>query len=233
MHRRFVFVVVSVVALLAMSVAIVGCSSAPTPTETVDNALKALKAEDYETLAKYYNGDMSSLQDPEKALQEAGSSDLGLDTSTNELTAEQKEIGEELVAKALDFDYTLSNEKVDGDKATVDVTITTYDFGTAATEFLSKYMTQALASALTGKMSEDDYTDQAFKLLKEQIDKLGNKDTSATVAVGLTKDSEGSWKVDDLEENSEFADALLGGMASKIADLANSLGTALESSSTQ
>ena len=47
-----------------------------------------------------------------------------------------EEAGKAFVEKMLDFDYKLGEEKVDGDTATVQATITTYPFGEIFTQVL-------------------------------------------------------------------------------------------------
>ena len=82
------------------------------PTEAADNFIKALKARDNEALKKYYEGDVGDLTliegDDEPALSDMINS---------------------MLDKIMDFGYTISNEKIDGTDATVDVSIKTYDLG--------------------------------------------------------------------------------------------------------
>lgn len=234
MKKRILAVIASIMACALMSVVLVACGGgqASTPTDSVNKAMTALKARDFETLSKYYAGDVSAMQNPEKALEDADASAFGLDASAAGLTDEQKAEIEDLMKKVLDFDYSAANEAIDGDKATVDLTITTYDFGTMATDFFSDFMVQAVAAALSGQQyDEAAMTDQALKLLKEKADALTDKNKEFTVSVGLTKSEDGTWVVDDLTDNQEFYDAILGGAVSSITELTNSLNNAFGSGS--
>jgi hypothetical protein len=210
-----------------------GCSSASTPSGTVSAALDALKAQDASTLSKYYGGDTSAMSDPEGALKSAGEGSgaaAGMLSTLNggntELTDEQKAMMQTVAAKLLDFDYKVSNEKVEGDKATVDVEITTYDFGNAVSQVFSEYMSNVIAAAFSQDSESSNSQDMLLDIAVEKTQALTSKDKVGTTTLSLTKGQDGAWKVDDLRENREFIDAISGGVLTKVTEIAESFANA-------
>ena len=127
-----------------------------------------------------------------------------------------EEAGKAFVEKMLDFDYKLGEEKVDGDTATVQATITTYPFGEIFTQVLTDYISQALADP---NLSEDDINALMDSLMLEAL-KSAEKSYETTVDVTLKKGDDG-WEV---QEDDELANALTGG----IYDLANTMAGGFE-----
>ena len=127
-----------------------------------------------------------------------------------------EEAGKAFVEKMLDFDYKLGEEKVDGDTATVQATITTYPFGEIFTQVLTDYISQALADP---NLSEDDINALMDSLMLEAL-KSAEKSYETTVDVTLKKGDDG-WEV---QEDDELANALTGG----IYDLANTMSGGFE-----
>jgi hypothetical protein len=136
-------------------------------------------------------------------------------------------------AKILDFDYTVGAEKISGDKATVEVSFTTYGFGKvyeeAMDEFLTELAVQVVAAgaaadadkAKTEAEEEAEFdaavlgTDATYALFAQKfVAKLGTiaKDYTATVEVPLTKAANGLWLIDALEAEGEFVNAIYGDM---------------------
>lgn len=182
-------------ALLVFSLG--ACGKAPAPTEVLDQTLQAIKAQDQEKLAAYYDGDISDIKvTPED----------GEDTFSKELTKDLEE-------KFLAFTYKLENEKIDGDKATVDATVTTYPFGEIFTKVFSEFLAEALSLAFSSSGEPDD---AAMNAKMEEITSKNLKEAKAdyvkTVTVHLTKTDKG-WIVDE-EGNDDLFDALTGGLAS-------------------
>ncbi|MCR5034343.1 MAG: DUF5105 domain-containing protein [Clostridia bacterium] len=185
----------------ALSISLYGCGDkAPTPTETADTFLTAVKAQDTETIKTVYEGEtldmLSSLED-----EESESEDSLMDDDY---------FGKILLPKMLDFDYELSNEKIDGDKATVDVKITTYDIGSAFSAFMSDYFAQALTLAFGGA-SDEQIEELANTIFESKMDELKEKTYSETVTLDLVKKDD-VWKVAEIDEDSEFLNALSGNM---------------------
>ena len=233
MTRKIATTVAATLMLLLLAMSMVGCGAATqatTPSDTVSKAFDALKAQDCETLTKYYNGDTAALENPEAALSGTDLSQLGIDQTQTELTDEQKAVADAVTKKLLDFDYSTSNEKIDGDKATVDVSVTTYDFGGMFTSFFTEYISQAFASAFTDGADEAALQEQAFTLLNSKIGELSAKDKTNTATITLTKAEDGTWKIDELRDNKEFADALLGGAISSLSGYLDSFSSLMGSS---
>ena len=103
----------------------------------------------------------------------------------------------------MDFEYKIVEEKVDGDKAAVTVEITTYPFG----EKLEDAIVEAFDLALSGVEDEEVIATKMFEKLNDVSDKTYSKKLDISC---VKKD--GKWNVENLEENEELTDALLGGM---------------------
>lgn len=185
---------------LAVSLSLCGCGG-PTPTETADTFLTAVKAGDVDTIKTVYAGDtfdvLATLEDEDE------SSDAGS-------AVDEDYFDKVLMPKLLDFDYELSNEKIDGEKAGVDVKITTYDIGSAFTAFMSDYLTQAFTLAFSGA-SDEEMEKLANTIFESKINELEEKTYSETVSLDLVKDGD-TWKVAPIDDDSDFMNALCGNM---------------------
>ena len=181
-----------------------GCASA-SPSEVVSSTLDAVKGQDTETLATYYAGDSSEISG-------SGLSDLtGEFVSVDDMTEAEKTAYDKLVAKMLDFDYTLGDEHVEGDTASVDVSFASYDIGSAFVQSFSSYLGLAASGA-----SSEDITDGFYRQLSSDLDNLTDKTRTETTTITLTK-TDGQWKVDTLSE--EAIDAVSGGLYSAVEQL--------------
>lgn len=229
--KKVTTLLLAIVAVAALAIGMVGCSGGtaapqPSPTNSTKAAIDAVKALDGETLAKYYAGEI-----PE----DFGNMDaLYSSEEFASMTDDEKAMLESIVKKVLDFDYAVENEQVDGDKATVDVTITTYDFGGAIQSMMAEVMTQYMQVASGG--DTEAATAAMIETVQKGLDGLTAKDVSNTVTLGVTKDAEGNWKVDDIatlseEDQDKLADAVLGGLLTKMESamgaMSNILGEAL------
>ena len=166
----------------------------PTPTETVDSFLTAVKAQDSESIKTIY------------AEEDFEAFDMGEDSEDNLYG----DLEETLMTKLLDFEYTLSNEQINEDKATVDVTFKTYELGKAMSSWITEYISQAFALAFGGA-SDEQLEKLAETILTDKIDDAEEKTFEKTVTVSLT-DKDGAWVIDEFEEEGEFYNALTGGM---------------------
>ena len=115
-----------------------------------------------------------------------------------------EEATQALVDKVLEFDYQLGEEKIDGDKATVETTITTYPFGEIFTGIVDDFITQAFANP---DMTDDDASALLDQLLMDALDKA-DKTYSKTITIELSQE-DGEWVV---QESDEMSNALTGGM---------------------
>lgn len=123
-----------------------------------------------------------------------------------------KEAQELMIEKFLDFDYKLGEEKIDGDKATVEATFTTYPFGQIMQDVLTKYMTEAFANL---DKSEEELETLMNDLLVDGL-KNAKKDFVSTVTMELVKEK-GEWVVQDSDD---LTNAITGGLL----DLMSSFG---------
>lgn len=194
--------ILSILLALGLVFSLCACGG-PTPTSTVETFLDAVKVQDTETIKTVYGDEDFSF---------IGEMDLESEDSTQPET--DKILNEKLLPKLLEFDYTVSNEQINEDKATVDVTVTTYNFGPAMTSFFSSYMTQAFALIFDDN-AEAKLDKIAANLLTAEVDKLTEKTCEKTATISLTATEEG-WVIDEIDEEGEVLDALTGGMVSSI-----------------
>ena len=187
-----------IVSSLIVAVALCACGS-PSPTETTDSFLQALKSEDSDAVKTLYADDKINILEE---FEENNTGDV-------ESKAIAKLIEEEVKPKMLDFKYEISNEKIDGNKATVDVKLTTYDMGAAFTAFAGEYFTQAFTLAFSGT-SEEELNALAETLLSEKLT-AAEKNYHQTVTVSLTQKDD-KWMIDKFEENGVFFNAITGGI---------------------
>jgi len=167
-----------------------------TPTLTADSFLKALKAQDLEALEQVYEGDVKDFSLAEE-----------IDDPT--LLA----LADKAMEKMLDFDYTLDNEQINGNNATVDVLFKTYDF-----EGIFKDLTDGILPNIMdpGIFSKDPQTieQEILGTLTENFaEALKNvkKDKDVTVPLKLVRKG-GKWMVKDLNKSDDLMFALSGGI---------------------
>ena len=107
----------SILLIFVLATSFSACGSAPTPKDTAEKFLTAVKAKDAEGIRKVYDGSYS-----EDELIGIVESLLG-DSEEGEVDDDATKQFEE---KLFDFDYTIGEERVDGENAEVDVTFKTY-----------------------------------------------------------------------------------------------------------
>ena len=166
------------------------------PTMTADAFLKALKARDADAIAEYYAGDpkdfrfTEDIADPNVA-----------------------ELADKLLEKILDFDYVLDNEKIDGDKATVDVHISTYDISGIIGDLTGDIFSLLMSSG-SSLLNGEDSAAELIKRIVEKIDdaiKNAEKDSSVKVTLKLVKKN-GKWLVNDMNQTDDFFKSLFGNL---------------------
>ena len=189
----------SIFLIFVLAASLSACGSAPTPKDIAEKYLAAIKAQDEEGISALSEGSYS-----EDELM--GTVDLVLGES--EEGEEYDEATKKFKEKVIDFDYTIGEERIDGENAEVDVTIKTYDFGTMRGQYAERAMSELMAAAVDGASQEEiDAMDR--KILEEELDKLTEKSYETTVPMKLKK-VEGEWKVAKMEDDSEFMNAILG-----------------------
>ena len=165
------------VLLLTFCLVMLTACGAPSPTDVLKADLENAKSS------------------PEEIMGEIGEDGFG------------EEAMEQLIKKVLEFDYELGEEKIDGETATVETTITTYPFGQMFTNVVTNFITQAISSA--GEMSDEDMAKLMDDLLIEELEKA-EKTYKKTISIELALE-DGNWVV---QETEEMSDALTGGMIS-------------------
>lgn len=215
--------------IVSMGLLFVGCNSA-SPTDVAESFLQAVKTGDNAALQASYAGTIEEPAEGEEEISPASNLLSELDVmsedssdesneSTEETTEEVEALQTMMNEKLSGFDYTLSNESIDGDKATVDVAITTYDLGSATTTALGEYLQQAIGLAFAGA-SEEYMSNLLNDLLADNYEAVTEKDYTKTVSLNLIK-VDGEWKVAEVNDNQEAVDAMFGGMISAFDDFQN------------
>lgn len=179
-----------------------GCGE-KSPSDVVKEALDAAKEKDTKTVNSIYLGkdlDFGAL--------------VNESSTGTELSQESQAL---LAEKLLDFDYTIDKEEIKGDKATVTVSITTYDFASATRTFFSDALSQAFSLAFSGA-SEEEMTQATEESLNNALSELTEKTKIQTATLFLTKGDEG-WAVDDFTKNTKFIDAITGGAYSVFTEM--------------
>ena len=189
----------SIFLIFVLAASLSACGSAPTPKDIAEKYLAAIKAQDEEGISALSEGSYS-----EDELM--GTVDLVLGES--EEGEEEDEATKKFEEKVFDFDYTIGEERIDGENAEVDVTIKTYDFGTMLGQYAERAMSELMAAAFDGA-SQEEIDAMGKKILEEELDKLTEKSYETTVPMKLKK-VEGEWKVAKMEDDSEFMNAILG-----------------------
>ena len=201
-----------ITAIMVMMAVLSGCGpKIPTPTETTDSFLQALKSQDAEAIASVYDGTDVDLLEAASDSAEDNETDVDSETTDTGLEAVYEE---QMLPKMLDFDYELSNEQIDGDKATVDVKITTYRIGDAFTAFFSDYISQAFMLAFSDA-SEEDLDALATTILSGKLADLSEKTYEKTATLSLSMKDD-KWVVDNIEDSDEFLDAITGGLVTSM-----------------
>lgn len=168
---------------LTMIFAFGACTKSNTPTVVVEKQMQQIKDEQSET-------ELSSL------------------VSDASIAKKYKKQYQKLLEKIQDFDYEVTDEKIDGDSATVTVKITTYDFGKAYQEMYEQISKDAAAGKIS---SSTDTTNYIYKLMFSKMNGLKDKDYTKKVKVKCTKDDDGTWDTNILDDSS-IEDAILGGV---------------------
>lgn len=183
-----------IITILFISILLVACAKPESPSDVVEGYLKDIKKDVIKALNK---------------------SDFIIGKDDKELY--------ETLRKALgDFDYTIVNETIEGEKAYVSVVIDTYDIGSALGEAATEYFGQIISMILNGA-SEDDLQKLLYKLFNEKIDEAikNGKTYSQMVTVPL-KLEDNKWVLFDLE-NTDLINALLGNLIDIIGSMSNQI----------
>ncbi|MBQ6389607.1 MAG: hypothetical protein IJH90_08330 [Mogibacterium sp.] len=213
--------ILTLVLLTAMLISLCACGAKapeqPEPAEpsaTADIFFTALKTQDDETMATVYAGGKldllataAQMDNLDKVIEDTGLSAV---------------YEEEMKPKLLDFDYELSNEQIDGDKATVDVKIRTYGMGEAFTETFNDFIAQAFIMMALTNATEEEIAAKAAEALTAKLTQLNTKNYEKTATLSMTK-VEDQWIVDELKSDDAIVDVLTGGLVSAVNGVLDSI----------
>lgn len=219
-------VVLGVLAAVLLVIAVALCVRAgvrmanATPEATASAALHAVVSHDRSAFAGCYAGNPDELDhDVDTAL--AGA--IGLESSTtvpSELDASHQKAYDAFLARLVDFDYEVGQAQVDGDSATVQVSVKTRDLDAYFNDCMSDYLARTLADArYTGAVSNQNQARLFVDVADEHAQQLGGKDQSATVELRLVR-AGGTWKLDTLDASE--LDVLTGGFFGALEQVGNS-----------
>lgn len=175
--------IVTALFMLLTIVLLASCGTA-TPEATVDGYMKACIALDAEKMNEFIpNGNTSEIPKDD-------------DTYTN-------------LFKRLK--YKIGSSAIDGDTATVQITITALDMKTIMGGMIADLFGQAMSH-----IGDDSFDSDAYlkNLLSEKMSAEDAPTVTNDVYVNLEKNDSGKWIISSEEKNSEFINALTGGLMS-------------------
>ena len=209
MQKKFKWIS-AVILCIGLIFTVCGCGN-PTPSETVDAFLTALKTQDEDALKSVYAEDDFDLL---SNIEEDDSTEAENDDALDALLEEQ------LKDKLFDFDYTISNEQISNTNATVDVEFKTYEFGEAMKKSISTYLEKALPLAFNGA-SEEEISHVMNEALQTEFGALKEKNYTQTAAIELTQE-DGVWKVKKIDPEGNVMNALSGNLVKTASELSSS-----------
>ena len=172
-----------IVTVLFALILLVACTKTESPSSVVEKYLKDAKKDVIKTLNKGYFV-------------------VGED---------EKELYDTLKKALSDFDYTIVNETIEGEKAYVTVVIDTYDIGAALGNAASEYFAQIISMVLNGA-SEDDMKKFLYDLFGEKINEaVKNGKTYEQMVTVPLKLENNKWVISNIE-NTDLTNALLGNL---------------------
>jgi hypothetical protein len=178
--------------IMAASLGLSACGKQATPSDVAKAELDAFKTEDPAELAK--------------------AADAGEDVT----------FPEEFLKRLQEYSYKIDGEKIDGDKAVVTVTITTYDLGTAYNTSVAQVVKDYYAAALAGTAgTEEELTQDMFNAFFEAA-KSAEKNYTKTIEVILDKTDKG-WAFSDAENDALIA-TIWGGFMEAVTEFAENAG---------
>ncbi|WP_114571367.1 DUF4878 domain-containing protein [Exiguobacterium flavidum] len=182
--------------LAAAALALLAGCGGPTPAETAESYLGAVKKADLEKARDLSTGENTSIE--QKA---------------DDLTTEEREMFAGIFEE---LEYDVTKEKITGDTATVEADITNVDMAKVFGGVVQELIGDAFADAFAGDTPSDAEMEQKMMTLLEK--ELAKKDLDrVTMKTTLQlKKVDGEWKVDTSDE---VMNAVSGGFS----DVANEL----------
>ena len=177
-----------------VTISLTSCGG-PSPTDISATFLDGIKEFNPKTIASVY-----ATADKDKI------DDLDLD---EEDQAMLDRLNEDPFNKMLAFDYDLSNEQIKDDKATVDVTITTFDLSKPYENFMKKFFLAAFS--MDENTSDEEMTEKMITLAADELKPLTEKTYTKTATIDLVKVDD-QWKIAEIDDNEDLINALTGGL---------------------
>ena len=201
--KKAITIITALMMCICGAMALTGCGE-PSPSDTAKTFLDALKAQDAEAMTAVYAGEGL---DVEGGL-------FGEESDDEESLLSGETLEEALLKKILDFDYEITNEKIDGDKATVTVDVTTYPMGDTFSQIYADLMTQIWGLAFSDASDKEVQT-VIDGIFTKHWDAMTEKSYKGTADLSLTKTEDG-WKVDEIDDDGDFFNVLTGNMVKVI-----------------
>lgn len=197
-----------IIALLALTMILL-CGCATSPTSAADAFMQGIQKQDLMKLATVY--DIDAIE-ADNTMNDIIQNYIQGNDSIKEEGIALLEKFRPYIDKLFDFDYVISNEKTDGNTATVDVKITTYNYGEALKTAVSDMMNQSLSFLFSFDLSSMKQTlESAITAALDQA----KKNSELTATLDLVKKN-GKWIVADISENAAFINAMTGGLSDTV-----------------
>ena len=169
-----------------------GCSKEVTPTSVTKDFVEGMRNEIKTNYLEYFGG-VTETED-----------------------SFSKEFEEKLANSIAGFDYSINNETIDGDNATVNVTFKTYDYGLFIKTFLGEYIQKAFTLALGGG-TEEDVEKIANELAEEKFEEMTKEGKKSELSMDFKLNKvDGSWVLDEEANKDSLANAITGGLYSAV-----------------
>lgn len=144
--------------------------------------------------------------------------DEAISSLIDETMEDNKPYSKKLDELVSSFDYEISNEVINNDKATVDVEIKTYEIGDALKNNYKSYFDSLAKGDISFDKEVDEFLDENMLNELLAIEEKG-KTYNKKITFPLTK-VDNAWTLDEnIEDNYDFSDAILGGMITTINEL--------------
>lgn len=193
---------VLLIAIMALTT-LTGCGQ--TPSASVEEYLNGLKIQDQEAV--------KSVTLDGKATEFVLSED---DKDSEEIMMAKDKDGKNLLDRLLEFTYTVGEERVDGDKAEVDVVINTYDYSKIMGEFMGEAFTKMMGLAFSGA-SEKEQEDAMLEIFADTLTDAPKDKKDYKCTFKLTKKDD-IWKLNNIDDNDDALNALMAGMYDSLKD---------------
>ena len=202
MRNNIISMALAFILCISLGIFFTGCGE-PSPKESVSTFLDALKSGDSETMNSVYaDKDISIL-------------DVIFDSDNEGGYLASDSFEQRLTDSVLGFDYVIEDEAVNGDKATVKVTIKTYPMGEALTNAYNDMMSRIWELAF---LEESELDAKLAGILNARWDEMTEKSYESEVEISLLK-ADGKWVVDSLDGNDDFINAITGNLINALDNL--------------